>query len=192
MTRPTLWDAMSTPWVPPQQADGDEYDVVVAGAGVVGLSTAIELAGRGMEVVVVEALDAVGQGTTARSTGKLSLLQGTRLSSIESSHGPAVARGYLDTCRAGLEWVEGLLDAWDVTTQRELAGTWAAQESQVAAVRSEDAAARRAGRSAHLASARKIAACGPGCRQPTPTSRPRGFSSAPTSTSARPSPSSSG
>ena len=41
----------------------DQVDVVVIGAGVVGLAVARALALQGREVVVVEAADAIGTGT---------------------------------------------------------------------------------------------------------------------------------
>jgi L-2-hydroxyglutarate oxidase LhgO len=46
----------------------DEVEVVVIGAGVVGLAVARELAMRGREVVVLEAADAIGTGTSSRNS----------------------------------------------------------------------------------------------------------------------------
>lgn len=46
----------------------EEVDCVVIGAGVVGLATARALALRGLEVVVVEAADAIGTGTSSRNS----------------------------------------------------------------------------------------------------------------------------
>ncbi len=46
----------------------EEVDCVVAGAGVVGLAVARELALRGREVLVLEAADAIGTGTSSRNS----------------------------------------------------------------------------------------------------------------------------
>jgi L-2-hydroxyglutarate oxidase LhgO len=46
----------------------DETDVVIAGAGVVGLAIARALARRGREVLILEAADAFGTGTSSRNS----------------------------------------------------------------------------------------------------------------------------
>jgi glycine/D-amino acid oxidase-like deaminating enzyme len=52
----------------------DRYDVLVVGAGGVGLATALELARRGLSVVVIDKAMLASQ-TSARAAGMLSLLQ---------------------------------------------------------------------------------------------------------------------
>lgn len=46
----------------------DTVDCIVAGAGVIGLAVARELARRGMETIVVEAADAIGTETSSRNS----------------------------------------------------------------------------------------------------------------------------
>jgi len=46
----------------------DQVDVVVIGAGVAGLAVARALALQGREVVVIEAADAIGTGTSSRNS----------------------------------------------------------------------------------------------------------------------------
>lgn len=46
----------------------EEVDCIVAGAGVIGLAVARELAGRGLDVLVVEAADAIGTETSSRNS----------------------------------------------------------------------------------------------------------------------------
>lgn len=50
-------------------------DVIIIGAGVAGLSTAMQLAGRGAKVIVLER-DRVGNGSTGRAAGLLGQLRG--------------------------------------------------------------------------------------------------------------------
>ena len=53
-----------------------EFDVVVIGAGVAGLSTAMQLAMRGTRVIVLER-EQIGNGSTGRAAGLLGQLRGT-------------------------------------------------------------------------------------------------------------------
>lgn len=46
----------------------DQVDCIVVGAGVVGLAIARELSGRGLEVLVLEAADAIGTETSSRNS----------------------------------------------------------------------------------------------------------------------------
>jgi L-2-hydroxyglutarate oxidase LhgO len=49
-------------------ADVYHIDAVVVGAGAIGLACAVELARRGREVMVVEAADCIGSGTSSRNS----------------------------------------------------------------------------------------------------------------------------
>ena len=46
----------------------EQVDCVVVGAGVVGLAVARALAASGREVIVLEAADAIGSGTSSRNS----------------------------------------------------------------------------------------------------------------------------
>lgn len=46
----------------------DQVDCIVIGAGVVGLAIARELSGCGLEVLIIEAADAIGTGTSSRNS----------------------------------------------------------------------------------------------------------------------------
>lgn len=46
----------------------DQVDCIVVGAGVIGLAVARELSGRGLEVLILEAADAIGTETSSRNS----------------------------------------------------------------------------------------------------------------------------
>jgi glycine/D-amino acid oxidase-like deaminating enzyme/nitrite reductase/ring-hydroxylating ferredoxin subunit len=68
-------------------------DVVVVGAGITGLATALLLQDTGRTVTVLEAR-ALGQGVTTGSTVKVTIGHGTALSTIDAKSGPDAAAAY--------------------------------------------------------------------------------------------------
>ncbi|OBI42229.1 FAD-dependent oxidoreductase [Mycobacterium kyorinense] len=119
-------------------------DVVVVGAGITGLITAVLLARAGKDVVVLEARSA-GAVTTGNTTGKVSLLQGTMLSQIVARHGADLARDYVRGNQEGQDWLLRYCEANGVPVQREDAYTYAQSAGEVASTRAELAACRLAG-----------------------------------------------
>ncbi len=123
---------------------GSSVDVAVVGAGITGMITALLLARAGRSVVVLEARS-VGACTTGNTTGKISLLQGTKLSKIVDRHGPDVARAYVQGNREGQEWLLSHCEEQHVPVQREDAYTYAQSPEGVAAVLAELAACHATG-----------------------------------------------
>jgi glycine/D-amino acid oxidase-like deaminating enzyme/nitrite reductase/ring-hydroxylating ferredoxin subunit len=132
---------------PPIEADtalDERYDDLVVGAGLTGLVTALLLARSGRHVAVVEARE-VGAVTTGNTTGKVSLLQGTRLSHILQRQSDRVAAAYVEANREGHSWLLRFCDEHDVPYQRRTAVTYAADAASLRSARAEHEAARRLG-----------------------------------------------
>ncbi|MPV36630.1 FAD-dependent oxidoreductase [Georgenia subflava] len=140
----SLWlDRPDLPAYPPPPS-GRRFDVVVVGAGLTGLTTALLLARSGCSVAVVEARH-VGAGTTGNTTAKVTVLQGTKLSRIARRHSPSTVRDYVTGNIEGQQWLLRYCAEHDVPVQRRPAITYAATEQGRDAVGAEHDAVHEAG-----------------------------------------------
>jgi glycine/D-amino acid oxidase-like deaminating enzyme/nitrite reductase/ring-hydroxylating ferredoxin subunit len=140
----SLWLDRAQP-VPDDPLPVDEpLDDVIVGAGLTGLTTALLLARAGRRVAVVEART-VGAVTTGHSTAKVSLLQGTRLSSILRHQSERVAGAYVDANREGQQWLLRFCADHGVDVQRRPAVTYAAAPAERSRVSEEHRACRTLG-----------------------------------------------
>ena len=101
------WYAASAPDFPAQTAlDGSvQADVCILGAGITGLSTAIELAEAGLSVVVLEAHQ-VGWGASGRSGGQAIFGFGCEQSKITQAVGLSDSRRLFDWSLEGLDLIK--------------------------------------------------------------------------------------
>ena len=133
---------------PPIETDpfqpGASYDAVVVGAGLTGLTTAALLARAGLSTAVLEARQ-VGAVTTGNTTAKVSLLQGTSLSSIRSHHDDDAVRAYVEGNREGQSWLLRFLEENGVGYEVRDAWTYSETAKGRRSLESEHAAARAAG-----------------------------------------------
>ncbi|MGQ7786611.1 FAD-dependent oxidoreductase [Nesterenkonia sp. K-15-9-6] len=120
------------------------HDVVVAGAGLTGLTTAVLLARAGKDVAVLEARS-VGSLATGHTTGKVSLLQGSVLSRIRKHQSDDVLRAYVEANQEGQAWLLRHLDEHRVPYQLRDAYTLATTQDGMATLHAELAAAQAAG-----------------------------------------------
>ncbi|MDP3969527.1 MAG: FAD-dependent oxidoreductase [Nocardioides sp.] len=143
MTLTPLWTPRLDPAAPLRPLTG-RYDVLVVGGGITGLTTALLLARRGMDVAVVEGRT-LGSGTTGRSSAKVSLLQGTRLSTLRQRHPVDRVRAYVEGNRAAQDWVRLFCQEHHVDHQERAAATFAFGEAGARRARAEQDAATEAG-----------------------------------------------
>ncbi|MHA6694706.1 FAD-dependent oxidoreductase [Homoserinimonas sp. A520] len=170
MTSTTESSTMTSLWLDPTQTTpgyqrpkalgnpfeaGRRFDVVVAGAGLTGLTTALLFARSGLSVAVIEARE-VGAVTTGNTTAKVSLLHGTRLSSILRHQSLRVGRAYVEANREGMEWLLRYCDDHGIPTQRRDAYSYAGTPDGARVVERELRAARRLGLDATMAAADEL------------------------------------
>ncbi|MCG8915848.1 FAD-dependent oxidoreductase [Actinokineospora sp. PR83] len=121
-----------------------QAQVAVIGGGIAGLTTALLLQRRGMDVVVVEA-ERVGSGVSGNNTAKVTALQSTMYSTIEQRHGALAAAGYAAAATAGVRLVSTLAEGINCDLHRAPAATFAYSQDERAKVEAEMRAADRAG-----------------------------------------------
>ncbi|MEV4687482.1 FAD-dependent oxidoreductase [Microbacterium sp. LWH3-1.2] len=125
-------------------ASGRRRDVVVVGAGLTGLSTALLLTRRGLDVAVVEAGE-VGGLASGGNTGKLSLLQGAVLSGLRRHHSARLVRAYVESNQDGAHWLTGIADELGVPYSHRAAYSYAQTPEGVGCIEAELHAAVEAG-----------------------------------------------
>ncbi|HEX5893406.1 MAG TPA: FAD-dependent oxidoreductase [Solirubrobacterales bacterium] len=135
---------------PPLQLD-TACDVVVVGAGIVGVTCAFKLARSGARVILLEARR-IGSGTTGYTTAKISSLHGLTYSKLESSLGPEEARIYAEANEAGLAEIGSLVEELtiDCDFRRKPNLTYSESDERSSSVADEVDAAKRAGLAAVL------------------------------------------
>lgn len=147
-TRPAastpVWFDRPRPEPRPAAAGRASYDAVVVGGGLTGLLTGLLLARGGRSVAVLEARR-LGDGTSGHTTGKVSLLQGTKLSRVVRTNPLGVVRDYVEAGREGQAWLRRYCRDHDVEHRAGHATTYAATRLGELRARAELGVARAAG-----------------------------------------------
>ncbi|MGE4425255.1 MAG: FAD-dependent oxidoreductase [Solirubrobacteraceae bacterium] len=171
MTNPattSLWNATARP-VPVRSlepGDAASVDVLVVGAGIVGLTAALRLAREGRRVLVVEARG-VGTGVTGSTTGKVTAAHGLRYARLRRSVGEERTRRYAEANQLATAWVRDLVaDEGIACDWRDRAAfTYTSAPQQVPTLEREARATIEAGLPAHALIASPTAIPAP---SPTP------------------------
>lgn len=159
----------------PEQHLAEDHEVLIVGAGITGLTTALLLARQGIDVAVVDA-HRPGGGTTAKSTAKASLLHGTLSGQISAKHGQQTAEQYLAANVSGQDLIAQIVEETGIVdTQTRDAWTYATSKKAAKDVRAEFDALSQAGLPAVLATPSELpfeveeALCLPGQLQINPS-----------------------
>ena len=146
-SNPSHW-LVSEPATPSRTALAEdlEVDVVVAGAGITGLTTALLLLDSGATVAVVEA-GAVAAGTTGSTTAKVTSLHGLTYAQLLAEQGEERARQYADANQAAIGIVTELVarTGAECDLERRPAITYTRDPARVGDIEAEVEAARTLG-----------------------------------------------
>ena len=145
-TKGSYWVESTSASTFPSLQGGTDAEVCVVGAGLVGITAAMLLQEAGRDVAIVE-MDGVVAGVTAHTTAKVTSGHGLIYASLESAHGPDVARGYAEANEAGLARVASLVERYDVDCdfERKANYVYCERPEDASDVRDEVDAAARAG-----------------------------------------------
>jgi len=130
----------------PSLVGSEEVDVVVVGAGIVGLTTALLVATSGRRVLLVERAH-IASGVSGFTTAKVTAGHGLVYSHLESDYDGDTSRRYAEAQLAGLELVRRLVEEHGIACDLEAVPNYVAAETEneLESIEREVEAAKRAG-----------------------------------------------
>lgn len=131
----SIWMRTAPPFESDEFPPGP-WDVVVVGAGITGIVTAVLLVRSGLSVVVLDKHQ-VGSKTTGGTMGKLSLLQGTRYSNVEKHTDWSTLWAYAEANREGQAWLIHQMDMWGMPIDWSTSWVYASAPDQTKMLRAE-------------------------------------------------------
>jgi glycine/D-amino acid oxidase-like deaminating enzyme/nitrite reductase/ring-hydroxylating ferredoxin subunit len=128
-----------------------DVDVAIAGAGIVGVTTALLLKRAGLRVALLD-MDRIGHGVTGYTTAKVSSTQGLKYQQIESSHSEETARSYAMANQRGLELILSIIDeeGIDCDLERKANYVYTERSDERKSIEKEVESSRRAGLATEL------------------------------------------
>lgn len=112
-----IWRVASDPQASyPVPSEGIEADVVIIGAGITGLTTALQLSGAGKRIVVLEALT-VGEGCTGGSTGNLYSTVAKGLASVRRKWNDQTLRDVVAARAQAVDHIEATVQRFAIDCQ---------------------------------------------------------------------------
>src|SRR5689334_15447228 len=125
-----LWERTAPPPPPTEKIVGDKVaEVAIVGAGYTGLSTALHLAERGVDVVVLEAVE-IGYGAAGRSSGLVNAGLWVMPSVLKEMLGPLYGGRILELLRNSPRTVFDIVDKYKIACELKRAGTIHCGEGQ--------------------------------------------------------------
>src|SRR5690606_34055449 len=143
----SLWQKHAgSPFVTEERLTGQVYDVVVVGAGITGLTTALRLQEAGKECIVVDAHH-IGFGTTGGTTAHINILLHTPYHTIERDFGTDNVTLVADAARAARDLIARNVSAYEISCDFEYKDgvLFAQTEKEEAELQKIYDASRRAG-----------------------------------------------
>lgn len=145
------WVANAPRTAYPELAGEKECDVVIVGAGIVGLTSALSLLEAGKSVAVLEARR-IGAQVTGRSSAKITAQHSLIYHHLIENVGRTMAAAYADANRTATarirDWIEALGIDCDYETKSAFAYT--CDPNRMADIQAEATAARELGFDAHV------------------------------------------
>src|SRR5215475_10812323 len=147
----SCWVATAPETAYPRLAGSQATDVVVVGAGIVGVTAAYLLSQAGLSVALVEARR-IGRQVTGRSTAKITTQHSLIYRHLIETFGLEGAKQYADANRVGIEQISQWVDELGLACDFEVKDAYAYStgQSRLADLQSEVPAARKVGLDAEL------------------------------------------
>ena len=120
---PSLWEATTTASAFPGLEGRVEVDAAVVGAGITGVTAAYLLKQAGKRVALVEG-GRIGQGTTGRTTAKLTVGHGLVYSELAADRGRDAARQYAEANRSAIVELEAIVSRHGIDCDWEPAANY--------------------------------------------------------------------